>query len=420
MSKDYKFILKKTHRRVVLIKNFIFLMLLQIMRYFIPILVLPYITRIIGVVHFGEISVAISTCMIMQIIVDYGFNFLGTREVATHKKDLKYISYLYSAITCARCILFIICSIIMMAVTFFIPYMAEIRLLIFICLFPVFFSIFMPEWMYQGLEEMEFITYIHVISRIIYVILIFTLIKQEDDYILYPIFNLVGLLFASVASLIILRKKQIKLHLVSYKTCRNFFKDAKDLFINEVCASLLSHLSNIMVGTFLSFRDAGIYTSSGKLIIGLGHGHKMIHRVFYPFLAQHGNKFKNYFFINLIISFVVSSLTFAFTPMIYSIFYPNEFSEGIKVMQIAAIGLLFNGISGSLSSNYLIVRKRERIVRNISIFILIFGSFLFITAMLRFGLIGAAVAAMCNNFIRFLLLAYFCYRYRKMKLAFRK
>ena len=89
-------------------------------------------------------------------------------------------------------------------------------------------------------------------------------------------------------------------------------------------------------------------------------------------------------------------------------------------MQIAAIGLLFNGISGSLSSNYLIVRKRERIVRNISIFILIFGSFLFITAMLRFGLIGAAVAAMCNNFIRLLLLAYFCYRYRKMKLAFRK
>ena len=58
----------------------------------------------------------------------------------------------------------------------------------------------MPEWIYQGLEEMEFITYTHILSRVIYVVLIFTLIKEENDYILYPIFNVVGLSLASIAS----------------------------------------------------------------------------------------------------------------------------------------------------------------------------------------------------------------------------
>ena len=177
---------RMTRNRKVLIKNTIFLSLLQVMRYFIPILVLPYITRIIGVVHFGEISVSISVCLILQIFVDYGFNYIGVREVATHKDNIPYISYLYSSITCARCLIFLVCSVITMLLTYFIPFLAEIRLLVFIALFPVLFSIFMPEWIYQGLEEMEFITYIHVLSRIIYVVLIFTLIKEESDYLLYP------------------------------------------------------------------------------------------------------------------------------------------------------------------------------------------------------------------------------------------
>ncbi len=395
--------------RKVLIKNSFFLSLLQIMRYFIPILVLPYITRIIGVVHFGELAVASSAGLIMQIVVDYGFNYIGTREVATNKTNLPYLSYLYSSITWARCLLFLACSTVMMALTFVIPLFAEIRLLVFISFFPVIMYIFMPEWIYQGLEEMEFITYTNVVSRIVYVILIFMFIKQEDDYILYPIFNIVGLLFASLASLIILYHKNIKLYWVGFGAILKFIKDAKDLFINEICGRLLGNIYNLFIGNFLSYKDAGIYASCAKLFIGVSHGQAILNRVFYPFLAQHGNKFKQYFIINFFISAGASILGFILTPFVYTIFYPEEFNEGINVMRIMAIGLVFSGVSGSLSSNYLIIRKKEKIVRNISAFILVFGTTLFLLCVLRFGLIGAAIGGLVVSIIRCALLAFFSY-----------
>ncbi|MBR3088915.1 MAG: oligosaccharide flippase family protein [Prevotella sp.] len=403
-------IFKLSHNRKVLVKNFVFLSLLQIMRYFIPIIVLPYITRIIGVVHFGELAVASSTCMILQVIVDYGFNYIGAREVAVNKTNLPYLSFLYSTITIARCLIFLFCSAILMIITFFVPFLAEIRLLVFIALFPVLLSVFMPEWIYQGLEEMEFITYTHIVSRIIYVILIFTLIKQEEDYILYPIFNIVGLLFASVASLIILRRKNIRLHLVSIKSIKKLMNQAKDLFINDICGRLLSSFLNVFIGNFLSFRDAGIYSSASRLIVAAHHGQTMINRVFYPFLAQHLNKFYKYFMVNFLISLFIAVIGFVFSPFIYSVFYPSDFNDGIAVLRILTVGLLFTGISGSLSGNYLILHKKERVVRNISAFILFFGSVLFVLCIKLYGLSGAAYGSLTISIIRCLLLAYFCIR----------
>ena len=406
-------VFKLNHNRKVLVKNFVFLGLLQIMRYFIPIIVLPYITRIIGVVHFGELAVASSTCLILQVFVDYGFNYIGAREVATNKTNIQYISYLYSTITIARCLIFIVCSALLMITTLFVPFLAEIRLLVFIALFPVLMSVFMPEWIYQGLEEMEFITYTHVVSRIIYVVLIFTLIKQENDYILYPIFNIVGLLFASIASLIILRRKNIRLHFVDFKHIKKFMDQAKDLFINDVCSRLLSNFLNLFIGNFLSFKDAGIFSSASRLTIAARHGQNLTNRVFYPFLAQHMNKFYKYFIVNFVISFLISGVGFAFSTFIYSVFYPASFNDGIIVFRILIAGLLFSGISGSLSGNYLILHKKERIVRNISIFILFFGSALFVFGIKLWGILGAAIGSFSISLIRCLLLAYFCLSIRK-------
>lgn len=412
--------MRLSNNRKVLIKNTFFLSLLQVMRYLIPILVLPYITRIIGVVHFGEIAVSVSACLIIQIFVDYGFNYIGVREVATHKDNIPYISYLYSSITCARCFIFLVCSVVMMLLTLYIPFLAEIRLLIFIALFPVLFSIFMPEWIYQGLEEMEFITYIHVVSRVIYVILIFVFIKQEDDYLLYPIFNIVGLSFASMASLVILRSKCIYLHLVHFNVIIKYLKEAKDLFINEICSSLLANLYSLFIGHFLSFRDAGIYSSCSKLIVAANHGQGIINRVFFPFLAQHGNKFRRYFYVNMGLSFFVSIIGFLLTPIVYPIFYPEEFNDGILVMKILCLGLFFVGISGSLSSNYLIIRKKEVIVRNISAFILFYGVVVFFLMVYFWGLLGAALGALSVNITRCALLVIFSFKYRRTRILHNK
>ena len=382
-----------TKNRKVLLENFFFLGLLQVLRYLIPILVLPYVSRIIGVEHFGEIAITASATMIMQYVVDYGYNYIGARDVAKNKNNLAYISNLYSSITIARCLIFIVCAFIAYILTYFIPMLEKVRLLLFITCPSVLLSVFMPEWLYQGLEEMKFITIIHIISRIVYVALIFIFIRESEDYIYYPLVNNIGFLFAGVASLIILRNKKIFLHPVNWRYLWDILQKGWDLFINSICTGLFGQLLNLFIGNFLSIRDSGIYTSASRLILAARHGLTIITRVFFPFLAQHINKHKKFFIMNALIGFFITLFTIVFAPFIFHIFYPAEFSEGILIMRILAVGLLFSSINNSLSSNYLVLIGKEKIVRNMGIFTLIIGSFIFLLAIHLFGLLGAAVSS---------------------------
>ena len=402
-----------TKNRKVLLENFTFLGLLQVLRYLIPILVLPYVSRIIGVEHFGEIAITASAAMIMQYVVEYGYNYIGARDVAKNKTNLAYISDLYSSITIARCLLFIACIIVVFILSFIVPLLAKVRFLLLITCANVLLYVIMPEWLYQGLEEMKFITLIHALSRIVYVALIFILIRQPEDYYFYPIVNGIGFLLADIASFIILKGKNIHLHTVNWRKLWGILKKGWDLFINQLCGGLFAQLLNIFIGNYLSLRDAGIYNASSRLIFAAKHGMNIIARVFFPFLAQHINKHKKFFFLNAVIGLSIALFTIIFAPFIFHIFYPAEFSEGILLMRIMAIGLFFTSINNSLSANYLVLIERESIVRNVGIFTLIFGSFVTLLAIHWFGLLGAVTASVSIIILNTIIFSVYTYKVKR-------
>ena len=380
-----------TKNRKVLLENFFFLCVLQIMRYLVPILVLPYVSRVIGLVHFGEIAVTASVTMIIQIIVEYGYNYIGAKDVAKNKNNFVFISDLYSSITIARITLFSFCYIIVSILTFFIPVLENVRLLLLITCPNVLLYVLMPEWLYQGLEEMKFITIIHVVSRIAYLALIFTLIRQPEDYIFYPIVNGIGFLTANIASFTILRRKKIYLHFVSPEKLWQMLQRGWDLFVNSICGGMLGSLLGIFIGNNLSIRDAGIYNASSRLIGAASHGMNIVSRVFFPFLAQHIEKHTKFFILNTLIALSLALFTFFCAPFLFHIFYPSEFSEGILIMRIMAIGLFFSCVNNSLSANYLILLGKEKLVRNMGLINLIFGLSLYLLAIKFYGLLGVAI-----------------------------
>ena len=351
--------------------------------------------------------------MIMQIVVDYGYNFIGARDVARNKQNLNFITNLYSTITIARCFLFLICCVVVLILTFFLPFLAEVRLLLFINCQCVFLSIFMPEWLYQGLEEMKFITIINVISRIIYVILIFLVVREQDDYILYPVVNNIGLLGAGVASYIILQKRNIVLRIINWQEILQMLKNGWNLFINNLCGGMMGYILSMFIGYFLSFRDAGIYSSSSRLISAANHALGIISRVFFPFLSQNISKHTKFFILNMIIGFGVMTFTFVFTPFIFNLFYPSEFSDGILIMRIMSINIFFSCINNSLSSNFLILQGKEVLVRNMGFINLLIGSICFLFAIKFYGLIGAAIISVIISMINTVIFGYFTIKIKR-------
>ena len=381
-----------------LTKNFSALAVLQAMRYLIPFIVLPYVTPIIGVTHFGEIAVAYAIALIFQTVVNFSFDFIGARDVARNREDMGKVSEIVSTILCARIVLYVLAFVLLGGIVLAVPKFREIWLLILISVATAFFSMNVSEWFFQGIEKMEHITIVNVISRVVYIVLIFTFIKEREDYLLYPIFNLLGFVMASMYSIVMMtRRYKCRLHIPPFSKILDSFKIGKDLFVNQVCMSLCINLPNILLGTISGSAAAGLYDAAGKLHNAGKHSIDVLNRTFFPFLSRQMDKHTGYRRINFFFSLLLAVLLFFLAPLLIRLLYSDEFLPAIPLLRILAVSVFFTGISSAYGVNYLLLIGREKLLRNITLTVTLLGVVLFVVLTYMYSTVGAAVAVVILN-----------------------
>ena len=169
--------------------NGLWLMILQGVNTILPMITIPYITRILGAEGYGIFSAAQNWIFYLQVIVEYGFGLWGARKVALIKDDdTEEISEIFSEILNARIILCILSFILMCTISA----IANISIDRFICQIILYAmiigSMLQLIWLFQGKENMKPITIINIISRIISVLLIFIFVKNKSDIYAYTFF----------------------------------------------------------------------------------------------------------------------------------------------------------------------------------------------------------------------------------------
>jgi len=381
-----------------LTKNFSALAILQAMRYLIPFIVLPYVTPIIGVEHFGDIAISYAIAIIFQTFVNFSFDFIGARDVARNREDMGKVSDIVSAILCARIVLYVVAFVVLGGIVLVVPKFREIWLLILISVITAFFSMNVSEWFFQGIESMEHITIVNVISRVVYVVLIFLFIKEREDYILYPLFNMIGFVIASFYSILMITcKYKCRLRIPSFSEIMDSFKTGKDLFVNQVCMSFCVNLPNILLGTISGSDAAGLYDAAGRLHNAGRHSIDVLNRTFFPFLSRRMDKHVGYRRINFAFSLLLAVLLFAFAPLLVRLLFSEEFSPAVPLLRILSVSVFFAGISSAYGVNYLLLVGREKLLRNITLTVTLFGVALFVTLTSLYSTTGAAVAVVILN-----------------------
>ena len=71
----------------IIVKNYIALLFIQGANFILPLIILPYLVRVLGSEKFGLVMIAQSVAIFLTIIVDFGFNISATKEVASLKND---------------------------------------------------------------------------------------------------------------------------------------------------------------------------------------------------------------------------------------------------------------------------------------------------------------------------------------------
>ena len=152
-----------THHRLV--KNAMALWLVQIANYVIPIIVIPYVTRILGVERFGEVCYAQNILSYMAILINFGFDYCATQDIANHREDKQAVQAIFSMVMSCKFVLFIVTLLLLLVLYFILaPVHSDPILYIWACLFNLNFVLF-PTWFYQGQEEMQKMSLLNFLSK---------------------------------------------------------------------------------------------------------------------------------------------------------------------------------------------------------------------------------------------------------------
>lgn len=384
----------------IIAENFIYLSILQIAGYVFPLITMPYLAKIIGAEGLGRIAFASAIMVWIQTVADWGFNYTATREVAKNREDKDKVSDIFSRVLWSRCFLMIVSFVLLSFLIIVVPLFKENSIVIVMTFLMIPGHIMFPDWFFQAMEKMKYITILNLASKILFTILVFIFIKSKEDYILQPLFTSMGYVLAGVIAMYyILRRWKVRLKIVSLKSIIETIKSSTDVFINNLLPNLYASLATILLGIFHGNTANGIFDAGTKFMYVAQQLLSCVTRVFFPFLSRNINKHHIYAKVSIILSLGMSLALFIFAPLLIKLFFTPEFYDAINVLRILSLVLIFITIDSVYGVNYLIVRGFDKQRRTICLICSIVGCVIAVVLVYYYSYIGKAVSLVIANAI---------------------
>ena len=366
-----------------LFKNIFSIGALQVLGYIVPLAVIPYLTKVLSIDSFSAYSLSLSIVVLSQFFLDYGFSSSSVYIISERKGDIKYISQYLSSIYIIKALFFIAFSIFLIAIKILLNWSIDWILLI-LTLFIIFCHTYQPFWFYQSIEINYKIIPFILVAKTIFLILIFLLVKEEDDVV-------ITIFCFSISSFIIFCIMNIGIYRCGYSLSRTQLKDVLKI-LKEGFSFFLSRLAvmsytacNILILNFLSsIEDVALYALSEKLYQAGQRLMSPISQVFYP----HISRTKDISIFLKYVSSVVITYLFVFLLIgpylkdIIGYIFGENYESAVDVIYILLFCLVINFVGVNFGYPLFASIKRPELT-NLTTY---FGSIVFISSLFYVGL----------------------------------
>jgi len=281
---------KQAKNHKTLIANFSYLSVLEVFVLLTPLITYPYLTRVLGTEIYGLVITAQILASYATIVVKFGFDSVSARHISIWREDSSKLSEIMSSIMTMRGFLWIISFAVYIAIVAVIPIYRE-HFMLFLFSFGITLNVLLfPQFFFQGIEHMKYITYINIGIQSLFIALTFILIKSPEDYLLVPVLHSVGYLLGGLASLyIIVNKYKVAFKWPTFQQARYYLKDAFPLFATNAVCTIKDKFSYLLLGAFVSMGDVVVYDVGSKLTSLAVQPLTIINTVIFPRMAKNQN-----------------------------------------------------------------------------------------------------------------------------------
>lgn len=324
MTANIKLLIRR-YKDKPIIKSLIALSFLQLTNYLLPLAIIPYIIRVIGVEKFGLVSFVQAIIVFLTVVTDYGFNLTSTRKISLHRDKTFLVSETFNNTISTKIILALICLGILLLAGLVFEKIQQNYVLFSGAFLLVIGQLLFPVWFFQGLEKMHFISYLNLFAKVITVILVFTMIRVPADHVLVLPFYAIGNIAASLIAFYIINTTfGVNFYFPSLKSIATELKEGFALFISSVSVTLYNSSSILILGLFGGDLVTGYYSAAEKVTLVLRQLLSVLSQAIYPHLCKLSidgmsairSFWKKIFAPLLVIIFLLCSLVYVFAQEI--------------------------------------------------------------------------------------------------------
>ncbi len=246
-------------------KDTIWLMVLQGMNYLLPLLVWPYLMVVLGAEKFGYIGFALAVNQYLMIVVDFGFNFTASKQIALAQQDKASCSRIFSAVLVDKCYLLGVCALVLGVISC-IPQYAIYRQTMWIMFGIVVANAFGLIWLFQGLGQIRKVSIINTVCKVAILPLTFVLVKNEQDYLLAASIQTAVYLVATVVTWLFVSQLDVHVVFTRWKEQWAQLKDSWMVCLSNAASGIYAMLLTVILAYFVTADEVGRYASAEKIV----------------------------------------------------------------------------------------------------------------------------------------------------------
>jgi O-antigen/teichoic acid export membrane protein len=372
-----------------------------------PLLVIPYIVSICGEKGYGKIGVGMAIAFFLMVFVDYGSEIIGVKNVAINRDNKSNLEEIFITTYTAKAFLLVIVLAVFSLLVLAIPFFEQEKALFFLSLFMVVGQFLNPTWFFQGIEDFKAITFLNILSKIIYLSGVFIFINKPQDYIWSNFIWGLGMVVANGLSfLYILRKYAFSFKRTKKEDVISLIKSNFSIFNSQIFVSLQMYSPIVLISFFGSNVMAGQYKIIDQIIVVFKTYLLLFFNYVYPricYLLDKNKKealrfWKLYNGLNFIFIAAAMVVIAFFSLKVVAYFNPKEVDVIAQLLKIA-IGIpILQAITIPLKQLVLGENKQQQYVR-ITMLITVCSLALIIIITPYFQVVGVLIALLITEII---------------------
>ena len=348
-------------------KDYVFSTITLLANTLIPLIIYPYLTRVLLVENLGKYNFAFSIASLFQLAAQLGLPYYGAREIAkvSHNPiELKKTAGELMGLSFVTGLVFMI--IYVLAIVFVPQIHAEKTLFINIGLM-VFLAPMVLNWLFQGLQEFKYIALRMVVFRTLGVVLMFVFVRDAGDYAIYGLiiaFVMAGHFPFNLAK----TKKAIGSLPLSFKFKKHIAPALLTLPVTVVNIVLIQ-VSSIMLGFLSTDADVAFFSIPAQIIMVISSllislSYVMVPTLTKLLISQDKKEYlkttKSVMNLSWFLVIPICAGLFMISKDVVVLFAGQQYAAAALTMKIAAFRVIAIAISSFVGSQVLLCNGEEK------------------------------------------------------------